>query len=152
MDNKKKKCDFEEHKEIDATHYCHECKIYICNKCTNYHERLFGSRNHHISNINNNLDEVFTNICKEANHPYEYEYFCKDHNKLCCDSCIIKMEVNGKGQHKDCNICLIKDIKEEKLNKLNENIQFLEDLSNSLENSFKELKIIFENINKSKKK
>ena len=33
------------------------------------------------------------------------------------------MEVNGKGQHKDCNICLIKDIKDEKINKLNENIK-----------------------------
>jgi len=53
MDNNKKKCTFEEHKEIDATQYCQECKIYICNKCLNYHQRLFGSRSHYISNIDN---------------------------------------------------------------------------------------------------
>lgn len=150
MDNKKEKCNFEEHKEIDAIQYCHECKIYICNKCKNYHQRLLGNRNHHISNIDNNVDELFSNICKEVNHLYEYEYFCKDHNKLCCDSCIIKMEVNGKGQHKDCNICLIKDIKDEKINKLNENIKLLEDLLKNLENSIKEIKEIFEDVNRSK--
>ena len=35
MDNKKKKCSFIEHKEIDAINYCAECKRYMCNKCSN---------------------------------------------------------------------------------------------------------------------
>ena len=45
---------------------------------------------------------------------------------------------------------MIKNIKDEKKNKLNENIKYLEDLSIKLEDSIKELKIMFEKINKSK--
>ena len=39
------------------------------------------------------------------------------------------MEVNGYGQHFNCEVCLIKDIKDEKKNKLKENIKYLEDSS-----------------------
>ena len=56
----------------------------------------------------------------------------------------------GNGFHKDCNICFINEIKNEKKDKLNENIKCLEDISKALENSINELKIIFENLNKAK--
>lgn len=54
---------------------------------------------------------------------------------MCCDSCIVKLKTKGKGQHKDCDICFIEDIKDEKKNKLEKNIESLEDLYNNLENS-----------------
>ena len=57
------------------------------------------------------------------------EYFCKTHNKLCCSSCIVKLKREGKGQHTDCDICLIEDIENEKKKNLNKNIEILEDLS-----------------------
>ncbi len=42
----------EEHKEVDAIKYCPECRIYMCNKCNNYHSSpLF--KNHPPYNINN---------------------------------------------------------------------------------------------------
>ena len=44
----------------------------------------------------------------------------------------------------------MKDIKEEKINKLRDNIKFLEDLSNNLDNSIKELKELYEKINENK--
>ena len=145
MENKK--CSNKEHKENDAISYCPECKIYMCNKCSNYHQGLFQN---HQDNFDLEMNDMFINICKEINHPNKLQYFCKDHNQLCCANCITKIEGEGNGQHKDCNICFIKNIKDEKKNKLNENIKLLEDLSNNLVNTIKELKIIFEKIDESK--
>ena len=67
-----------------------------------------------------------------------------------CAACLTKINTNGYGQHKDCDVCMIEDIKEEKKNKLKDNIKYLEDLSNNLDNSIKELKIIFNKINENK--
>ena len=142
-----KKCSFENHSEIDAVSYCVECDVFMCNKCLNQHEFL---KKHHKYNINKNFDELFIGICKEKNHKNELEYFCKDHNQLCCVACISKIKGYGNGQHSDCNICHINDIKEEKKNKLNENIKNLEELSNIIEDSIKKLKIIITEINNNK--
>ena len=68
-----------------------------------------------------------------------FEYFCKTHNQLCCAACIPKIKNKKNGQHTDCEIYLIEDIKDKKKNKLNENIKCLEDLSNILENTINEL-------------
>ena len=46
----------------------------------------------------------------EKNHPNRLEYFCKEHNQLCCANCIAKLNINGDGQHKDCDVCDIKSI------------------------------------------
>ena len=100
------------------------------------------------------MNQEFNNIpkgaCKEENHYMKLEYYCKNHDILCCDSCIAKLKVKGKGQHKDCDICLIEDIKEEKKNKLEQNIKHLEELCKNLEKSIKEIKAIYEKINESK--
>ena len=61
-----------------------------------------------------------------------------------------KMKENGYGQHFNCEVCLIKDINEEKKNKLKENIKYLEDSSKNIIESINKLKEIFEKINKSK--
>ena len=78
------------------------------------------------------------------------EFYCKNHNQLCCVACISKIKTKEYGQHKNCDICIIKDIKEEMKNKLRDNIKYLEDLSNDLDNSIKELKTIFNKINENK--
>ena len=145
---KNKKCSSEIHEEANANIFCSECKIYMCNKCDKIHSSLF--KNHHTYNLNANIDEIFTGICKEEKHNLEIEFFCKTHNLLCCSICITKFKDKYHGQHSDCEVCLIKNIKEEKRNKLKENIKYLEDLSVSLEDSIKKLKNIFEKINSSK--
>ena len=114
------KCSSEEHKEIDAISFCPECRIYMCNKCQNHHTPLF--KNHHPYNLDKG-EEIFTGFCKEKNHSMKLEYFCKEHNQLCCAACIAKLNVKGDGQHKDCDVCDIKSIKDEKKNKLKENIK-----------------------------
>ena len=141
------KCSSEEHKEIDAISFCPECRIYMCNKCLNFHANLFKS--HHPNNLNKE-EEIFSWFCKEKNHPMKLEYFCKEHNQLCCAACIAKINDNGDGQHKDCDVWNIKNIRDEKKNNLKENIKSLEDLSNSFNDIFKELKEIFENVGKNK--
>ena len=150
MENKNEKCTFNEHKEVIAISYCQECNIYMCNKCLNHHEQLFN--NHHLNNLDKDVNEIFTNICKVNNHQNKFQYYCKEHNILCCAKCITKIEGEGNGLHKDCNICFIKNIKDEKRAKLTENIKYLEDLSSKLEDSIKELKLMFEKVNENKEK
>ena len=148
MDNNKKKCNFKDHKEIDAIIYCQECKIYMCNKCSIYHKGLIET--HHLINIDENISNIFTGYCNEKNHPNKLNYFCKSHNKLCCAACIAKINDNGDGQHKDCQVCTIKFIEEEKRNKLKENINSLEELANGFEKSIEETKKLFQKINDNK--
>ena len=133
MDNLKKiKCSCKKHSEIDAINYCQECKIYLCNKCINCHSELFET--HHLNNINKNIDEIFTGYCKKKDHTI-IKFFCENHNQLCD---------NEDGQHKDCNVYFINEIKENKRNKLKESIKYLENLSIKLEQSieieFKKIK------------
>ena len=143
------KCSLKAHQEINAIIYCFECKNYMCNKCDNVHSGLCP--NHHKFNLDKDLNEIFTGFCKEQNH-LELSFFCKSHNQLCCGACIAKINAKGVGQHKDCNVCVIEDIKEEKKKKLKDNIKYLEDLSNNLESNINSLKKIYENIKEKKRK
>ena len=65
-------------------------------------------------------------------------------------SSFIKIKDKDNGQHTDCNVCLIDEIKEEKRQKLNDNIKYLEDFSDKIENSINELKNIFKKISEYK--
>jgi len=145
-----KKCSLKKHEQIDAIVYCQECNKNMCNKCQNLHSELFDS--HHVYNLNKNLKEIFTGLCKEKNHNKELNYFCKNHNVLCCAVCLCKIEDKGNGLHKNCEACLINDIQEEKRKKLKENIKLLEELSIDLNKTINELKHFMENINENKEK
>ena len=142
-----KKCSSEEHKEINAISFCPDCRIYMCNKCENHHSALFN--NHQTYKINKD-EEIFTGYWQEKNHPNRLEYFCKDHNQLCCAACISKINEKGDGQHKDCEVYTIEKIKEEKKNKLKENIKYLEDIENKFNENMKQIKEFFEKIEKDK--
>ena len=54
------------------------------------------------------------------------------------------------GKHHDCEVYNIEDIKDEKINKLKENMKCLEQLSNSFGESINKLKEIFNKINENK--
>ena len=148
MENKKKKCSLNKHSESEAISFCQQCKIYLCNKCQNLHSELYD--NHNLISLEQDLNEIFIDICKYEGHNNKLEFFCKKHNTLCCLGCVCKFKVKGYGQHSECDTCYINDIKDEKKNKLKENINHLEELSNKFEKSINELKIIFENIGKEK--
>jgi len=142
MENKKKKCSSKKHSEIDAVNYCQECKLALCNKCLNLHSELH--ENHTLYNLDKDIFDIFTDICKYENHFDKLEFYCKNHNELCCLACICKINKEGYNQHKDCEVCEIKDIENEKKYKLKENIKCLEDLSQNLQKSIDELKNLFE--------
>ena len=148
MEQEDKKCTFEEHSEIKANIYCQECKIYMCNKCEIFHSKLL--QNHHTCNLDKNINDIFTGTCKEKNHLNSLNYFCKNHNKLCCAACISKIKDEENGQHRKCNIYPIEEIVDEKKNILKDNIKYLENLSNIIEQNIKELKNKFNKINKDK--
>ena len=142
------KCFSEDHKDIEAISYCPECKIYMCNKCDTLHSSLLKNNHHHYKL--NKEGEIFTGFCNEKEHQNKLNYFCKNHNKLCCVACIAKLNEKGEGQHKDCDVCYIENIKEEKRNKFKENIKCLEDLQNKFNESLESLKQIFQNLEKDK--
>ena len=137
MEENHKKCSNKKHAEIDAISYCQECKKYFCNKCQNYHTEIF--EDHKTINLKD-VNEAFIEICKEANHTDKLEFFCKEHNTLCCVACTSKYKNVGYGQNFDCNTCLIQNIKDEKRNKLKENINLLEQLNAQMDKSFAEIK------------
>ena len=77
----KQKCSSKKHEEIDAIIFCQECRIYMCNKCENFHSELF--QNHHQVKLNNdNSKGIFTGFFNEKNHLDKLEFFCKNHNKI----------------------------------------------------------------------
>ena len=131
-ENETKKCSNKGHEENDANEFCQECKIFMCNKCINFHSNLFND--HHVLKIDKNINNIFTGLCQEENHLIKLEYFCKTHNILCCSSCIAKIKKKGNCQHSSCEVCTIEDICSVKKQKLIENIKTLEDLSSNLDN------------------
>ncbi len=143
-----KKCSSKEHLDTNAICYCQKCQLYMCNKCEKMHSSLFPM--HQAFDIKDDIKNIFTGICKENNHTNKLEYFCKTHNILCCVQCIASIKDEENGEHKDCSICRIEKIKDEKKNKLKENINCLEELSKKLEESINELKKLFIKINEDK--
>ena len=146
---KNKKCSLEEEKEINAICYCQECRLYLCNKCETTHSKLFKNF-HHCFKLDKDPNELFTGFCQQNQHNDKLEYFCKDHNILCCVSCICKIKGKGKGEHADCNVCFIEDIKDLKKNKLKENLENLENLSKKFEQLLNQLQNLFNKINDNK--
>ena len=149
MEASKKKCSLKEHVDINANIYCKKCEIYMCNKCEVHHSKLF--ENHQNFIINNNFGELYNEFCEEEEHNYsKLKYYCKTHNKLCCSECIVKINGKGYGIHANCDVCFIEDIIEEKKKGIKENIELLEELSSKFNESFKDIKLKYEQINDKK--
>jgi hypothetical protein len=52
------KCSMKMHENINASSFCQECKIYMCNKCEKLHSGLF--ENHHQYILGKDNEEIFT--------------------------------------------------------------------------------------------
>ena len=148
MEIQNKKCSSKDHKESKAVCYCCNCKVYMCNKCENFHSNLLS--NHKVFDIENYIKDNFTGFCSEQNHINELEYFCKTHNTLCCAACIVKLKNKNNGKHSDCSIYKVEDIFNEKKNKFNENIKLLQKMSDNLKTSIINLKNLSEKMSQNK--
>ena len=148
MDFQKNKCSSKKHSDINATIYCQECERCLCNKCLNFHSELF--ENHHLINFGKDKKEIFISICKEKGHNQKLEYFCKNHNKLCCASCLCKIKDKINGQHNNCDVYQIDSIIEEKKSKLEENIKLLEKIAVNIEKSIEEIKKLSQKVYENK--
>ena len=115
----------------------------MCKKCLIFHSDLCG--NHHSFDCNKNIKDEFIGMYIEENHFNNLDYFCKNHNRLCCAACISK--IKGKGKHADCDICFIEDIKDKKKNLLKENLKILNQFFDEIDKSLKELNNLLEKIN-----
>ena len=123
----------------------------MCNKCEVLHSKLFKNHQNFISN--KNAEDLINEYCDVENHYHnKLNYFCKTHNKLCCALCLTKIQGKGVGQHKDCDVCFIEDIKDERQNKIKDNIKLLEELSSKFNKSFDEINKIYEEINGKREK
>ena len=144
-----KKCSSIKHNDKNAISYCKNCKLYLCNKCHNLHSENY--QNHIFYILDKDSKNIFINECEVENHDkLDLNFFCQNHNVLCCAYCVNKINKFNYGKHFNCDFCHIMDIKEEKIKKLEENINILEDLSKNKEKIFDELKIIIEKANKNK--
>ena len=152
MECAQNKCSNKTHKEIEAFSYCFDCKAYMCKNCDKFHSEL--CENHHSYICNKDLKNQFIGICLEKNHYMNLDYFCESHNELCCAACISKIRGKGNGQHFNCNICFIEEIKDKKEKDFKANLNFLIEFSKDINNLLKDLKDSLERnkINKDKLK
>ena len=148
MDFQKNKCSSKKHSDINAISYCQECERCLCNKCQNFHSELF--ENHHLINFGKDKKEIFISLCKEKGHNQKLEYFCKNHNKLCCSSCLCKIKDKLNGQHNNCDVYQIDSIIEEKKSKVEENIKLLEKIALNIEKSIEEIKKLSQKVYENK--
>ena len=151
MENQIHKCSSKNHSNNEANIYCLQCKLYLCKKCQNNHSELFVE--HSLIKMNQDKNNIFIEQCTKENHELnKLKFFCKTHNELCCSYCISKIKNNFFGQHSDCDIYFINDIKNEKEDKLKENLIILEQLSKNIKVLLNDLNKIAENVNENKEK
>ncbi|XP_052781409.1 uncharacterized protein LOC128217968 [Mya arenaria] len=76
--------------------FCMECNEYLCQFCLDTHRKLSMSKTHHVKR-GKDIPETKQN--KQTPNPAETNchfhtdkqitYFCKSHQQLCCDQCVI---------------------------------------------------------------
>ena len=142
MENSIKKCYNKAHANKKAVKYCLICNKHLCEICASSHFKC--DREHELYSLDNDLNLNFTGTCNEKNHPNNLDYYCSTHNNLCCAACLCKIKEKGDGQHTECNVCYIGEIKDEKKKILSNNINKLKDLSQKVKKWLKEIKKIYE--------
>ncbi|KAH3809451.1 hypothetical protein DPMN_137820 [Dreissena polymorpha] len=75
-----------------ATVFCKDCDEFLCDTCKNPHI-VYKTGQHNIVNIKDNKSAPdiidMKGIDKCHKHEREIEFFCQDHSKLCCSSCVL---------------------------------------------------------------
>ena len=139
------KCYYNEHSEQTATNFCFKCNKFLCETCSTSHCDL--NPKHNLFSVDKDLNLNFTGYCNEGNHPNKLDYYCSTHNNLCCAACLCKIKDRGDGQHTECKVCHIDQIKGEKKRKLNDNLKLLKKFSLNMKKILKDIRTFYEHIN-----
>ena len=78
--------------------WCMECEEELCSECAVHHKAMKVAKNHHVIDLK--LKSSYYALLKKPSlvceqHTYYLEYFCVDHDELCCRDCLAKT-------HKSC--------------------------------------------------
>ena len=144
-ENSINKCYYNEHSEQTATNFCFKCKKFLCETCSTSHYDT--NPKHNLFSVDKDLHLNFTGFCNEGNHPNKLDYYCSTHNNLCCAACLCKLKENGDGQHTECKVCYIGDIKEEKKKLLNANLKLLKKFSINIKKMLMDINNIYDRVN-----
>ncbi|KAH3803799.1 hypothetical protein DPMN_132067 [Dreissena polymorpha] len=75
-----------------ATVFCKDCDEFLCETCKNPHT-VYKPGQHNIVNLHDNISSPviidMKGLDKCHEHEQEIEFFCQDHLKLCCSSCVL---------------------------------------------------------------
>jgi len=93
-------------KTTAAAAMCSTCDIKLCNECCRGHKMF--THGHEIAPLGDDVKDVLINIkgldiCRD--HDQVIRLFCKEHDSLCCDDCLLE-------SHRNCinNVCKLKDM------------------------------------------
>ena len=80
-----------------AVKYCSDCEEFLCSDCLIYHGKLKSSVSHHVVDVNVTDDQSFV-VNKECptHKDMTLDFFCSDHDSICCKSCTASM------RHRTC--------------------------------------------------
>ena len=87
MEKHKKICSSKNHDNSEAIIYCQLCRVYICEKCKNIHNELYD---HPLIDLKSDPKDNISGFCEEENHNMKLDFYCRNHNILCCHSCFSK--------------------------------------------------------------
>ena len=76
-------------KETEALSWCIECEEALCFTCAESHRGMKMSRHHHLADVNavpREIKFLFEKSCPK-HKALSFEYFCVDHDMLCCKEC-----------------------------------------------------------------
>lgn len=128
---KKLFCSLDDHKDKEAIIECENCDIKLCNECSKIHKKYLPKHN---LILMNSLESFYLKYnCSYENHNKILNYYCENHNELCCALCLCIKEDSNFGIHNKCKILSINEIENIKKQNLTQNIKKLDDLTKKLE-------------------
>jgi hypothetical protein len=74
-----------------SVRWCVNCEESLCTDCTENHRAMKMSRSHHLIDISKNPTETQMTAQSCLKHDeLPFEYFCVDHDVICCKECLIE--------------------------------------------------------------
>jgi hypothetical protein len=83
-------CCLENNKTVHAEKYCSECEEKLCAECTESHRLFKAVKSHHVIDLSSIGARILptSKIKCEIHTDIQIDYFCSQHNAVCCRACI----------------------------------------------------------------